>query len=64
MLALMAGNGAFFAGHVAEKTCRAAVQHKPMNEAAWAAAAVKRNKTSEPPRAAGSAAPDTTGLFD
>ena len=64
MLAFMAGNGAFFAGHVAEKTCRAAVQHKPLDQAAWAAAAVKRNKSKEAPRADGTGAADTRGLFE
>ena len=64
ILAILAGNGTFFAGHVAEKTCRAAVQHKPLNEEAWTAAALARNKSQKPPSAGRAAASDASGLFD
>ena len=63
ILAILAGNGTFFAGHVADKTCRAAIQHKPLNEAAWAAAAVARS-SSQKPTIERATASDTSGLFD
>ena len=63
ILAILAGNGTFFAGHVADKICRAAIQHKPLNEAAWAAAAVARS-SSQKPTSERATASDTRGLFD
>lgn len=40
---ILAGNGVFWPGYAAEKTCRAAVQHKPFTEVNFAAAAAARN---------------------
>lgn len=64
ILTILAGNGTFWAGHVAEKTCRAAVQHKPFTEVTFAAAAAARNTAPAPSVAAQSTAADTGGLFD
>lgn len=63
ILSILAGNGAFWAGHVAEKTCRAAVEHKPFTEVTFATAAAARSTAPAPSAASQSAATDTRGLF-
>ena len=63
ILAILAGNGAFWSGHVAEKTCRAAIAYKPFTEVGFAAAAAARNSAPAPSTAAQSVASDSKGLF-
>ena len=63
ILHILAGSGAFFAGHVAEKVLRAAAKYKPFTEDSWVEAAMARNRTQAAP-ASGNAAPsDSHGLF-
>lgn len=54
IFAIMAGNGTWWAAHVAEKVARAAVLHKPLEAPAFREAALARRK--EPAATSGSAA--------
>ena len=64
MLFILAGNNAFYTGHVAELVARAAVACKPMTEEDFVGAVKARmQKPAETP-AAGAASSDATGLFD
>jgi hypothetical protein len=61
VLAILAGNGTFFAAHVAEKTSRAWALHKPADKSAAQAAALARARPQAPSTATNSK--DTEGLF-
>jgi hypothetical protein len=63
VLSILAGNGTFFAAHVAEKTARSWVQHKPALKTDVVAAALKRGSASGKEEESAQATKDTAGLF-
>ena len=61
---VLAGSGAFWAAHVAEKVARAAVIHKPLEGPAMRNAALARRKEHTAGAQSSAAADDASGLFD
>ena len=60
---VLAGSGAFWAAHVAEKVVRAAIIHKPLEGPAMRNAALARRKEHAAGTSSSAAADDASGLF-
>ena len=61
---VLAGSGALWAAHVAEKVARAAIIHKPLEGPAMRKAVLARRKEPAAGASSSAAADDASGLFD